>query len=191
MKKNNWLLVLGIILAVVVVGILSYINVYNSLVRMDESINTQWSQVENQMQRRYDLIPNLISTVKGYATHEKEIFENIAASRAKLAGAKTINDKVNASNGMENAISRLLVVVEQYPNLKANESFTRLMDELAGAENRLAVERMRYNELVKDLNIKIRNFPVSLFAKQMGFEKKDLFKVQEKAKEVPKVEFNK
>ena len=181
----------GVILAVIVVGIFSYINIYNSMVRMEEGINTQWAQVENQMQRRYDLIPNLVNTAKGFAAHEKEIFENIAASRAKLAGAKTLNDKVNASNGMENAISRLLVVVEQYPNLKANENFTRLMDELAGAENRLSVERMRFNELVKDFNIKMRNFPTSLFAKQMGFEKKDLFKVQEPAKEVPKVEFNK
>ncbi len=189
--KNTLLIVLGAIVALIIVGVMMYFNLYNSLVVLDENVKTQWSQVENQMQRRYDLIPNLVNTTKGYAKHEKEVFLGIAESRAKLAGAKTINDKVSASNGLESAISRLLVVVEQYPQLKANENFTRLMDELAGAENRMAVERMRYNEIVKAYNIKVRTFPTSMLASKMGFTLKELFKTIEKAKEAPQVDFNK
>jgi len=188
---KNVLIVLGAIVGVVIVGAFMYFNLYNSLITMDESVKTQWAQVENQQQRRYDLIPNLVNTAKGYAKHEKDIFIGIAEARSKLAGAKTINEKVQASNGLEGALSRLLMVVENYPQLKANENFTRLMDELAGAENRLSVERMRFNEQVKVFNIKIRSFPASMLAKNMGFSAKELFKVLEKAKDAPQVDFNK
>lgn len=183
---------LGIVGAIAVVFIsmfLWYMGTRNSLVVLDENINTQWAQVENQLQRRYDLIPNLVGTVKGYAKHEKDVFTNIADARAKLAGAKTVNDKIAASNGMEGALSRLLMVVENYPNLKANENFTRLMDELAGAENRLSVERMRFNDTIRAYNIKIRTFPVSIVANKMGFVKKMLFQVKEEAKATPQVNF--
>lgn len=167
-----------------------YVGTYNKLINLDEGMNEKWAQVENVMQRRYDLIPNLVSTVQGYAEHEKEVFENIAASRAKLAGASSVQDKIQAAQGMEGALSRLLMVVENYPDLKANNNFTRLMDELAGAENRLTVERQRYNQSVREYNIIIRRFPSRMVAEQLGYEKKDMFQMNEAAKETPKVNFN-
>jgi len=190
MNKNIFI-VLGIFIGVILLSFMFYINTYNGLVQMDESVKSAWAQVENQMQRRFDLIPNLVDTVKGYAAHEKDIFTNIAESRAKLSGAGTVKDKIDASNSMNSALSRLLVVVENYPDLKANTNFTRLMDELAGSENRLSVERMRYNEQVKLFNQKIRTFPTVMIANKMNFEKKDFFTVPEIAKEVPKVNFTK
>lgn len=189
MKNKTLWIVLGVILALLLMSGLYYMNTYNSLVLLDESVEAQWAQVENQMQRRYDLLPNLVNTVKGYAAHEKQIFENIAESRSKLAGARTPADKMAASQGLEGALSRLLVVVERYPNLKANQNFARLMDELAGTENRMSQERRRYNEIVKQFNITIRSFPKSMIATRLGFEKKDLFQVETAAREVPKVDF--
>lgn len=191
MKKVLWIVlgVIGVIAGVAIATMLWYFSVKNSLVVLDEGIQTQWAQVENQLQRRYDLIPNLVNTAKAYAGHEKSVFLGIAESRSKLAGAKTIDEKVAASNRLESALSRLLMVVENYPQLKANENFTRLMDELAGAENRLSVERMRYNEAIKAYNIRIRTFPVSIFAQGMGFTKKALFTVEERTKAVPQVSF--
>ncbi|MDD4527279.1 MAG: LemA family protein [Candidatus Margulisbacteria bacterium] len=188
-NKKLWI-TLGVIALFIIGSISWYIGTYNKLITMDESVNEKWAQVENVMQRRYDLIPNLINTVKGYAKHEKEIFENIAESRAKLAGASSAKDKMQAAQGIEGALSRLLVVVENYPNLKANENFTKLMDELAGSENRLTVERQRYNLSIKGYNIAIRKFPTSIVANQLGYEKKDMFQMEEKAKEAPKVNFN-
>src|SRR5512146_767772 len=129
---------------------------YNRFVGEEEGIKGQWAQVENQLQRRNDLIPNLVETVKGYAGHESDVFKAIADSRAKLAGAKTTEDKIAAANQQTQALARLLVVVENYPNLKANEQFNRLMDELAGTENRIAVERMRYNQLVQQYDTRRR-----------------------------------
>lgn len=188
--RRNLLIGAGgaLILAVLVGGY--YLKTFNNLVTLDETVNTQWSQVENQMQRRYDLIPNLVNTVKGYAKHEKEVFLNIAESRSKLAGAKTPRAKMEASRGLEGALSRLLMVVENYPDLKANQNFTRLMDELAGTENRMAVERRRYNEMVKVYNITIRRYPTAMIAKNMGFEKKQAFQAEDKVKFAPKVDFN-
>jgi LemA protein len=184
---------LGIVLAVVLVGALLvggwFMGTRNTLIGMDEGVRNSWSEVENNMQRRYDLIPNLINTVKGYAKHEKDIFIQIAEARAKLAGAKSVNEKMAASNGMEGALSRLLVIVEQYPNLKANESFVRLMDELAGSENRMALARKRYNETVQAFNQKIRMFPASIVASMSSFVQKDYFKVEEKVKSAPAVNF--
>jgi LemA protein len=187
--KKALIVLAGLVLIVFIVGI-SFVGIYNQFVGMNEKITSQWAQVETQLQRRNDLIPNLVSTVKGYASHEKEIFENIAAARAKLAGANTVDKKIEADNEMESALSRLLVVVENYPNLKANENFIRLQDELAGTENRIAVERRRYNSLVQDYNINVKRFPSNLVANMTGFkENTAYFKAAENAKTPPAVNF--
>jgi LemA protein len=183
------LAVLGaIVLALLIVGG-SVISTRNRLVTMNEAINGQWSQVENQLQRRNDLIPNLVSTVKGYASHEKEIFENIAAARAKMAGARTKDDTIDGANQMSGALSRLLMVVENYPDLKANQNFSQLMDELAGTENRLSVERKRYNDLVRDYNASLRRFPDNMIASMFNLHPATYFQVPESATAVPKVQF--
>ncbi len=162
---------------------------YNRFVSDEEAIKAQWAQVENQLQRRNDLIPNLVETVKGYAGHESDIFKAIADSRAKLAGAKTPEDKINAANQQETALARLLVVVENYPNLKANEQFNRLMDSLEGTENRLATERRRYNELVQQYNTRLGQFPSNMTGKLFGFKRYPFFQAPPEAKQVPKVNF--
>jgi LemA protein len=186
--------VIGIVILVVVlvfamlVGIF-LISPYNRLTRMDVATGQAWAEVNNQLQRRNDLIPNLVNTVKGYATHEKELFEHIADARAKLAGAANIPDKIQASNEMTGLLSRLLVVVENYPQLKANENFMKLQDELAGTENRLAVARTRYNEAVGNFNAAIRVFPSNVIAGIFGFTAKQFFEVPESAKQVPQVQF--
>lgn len=156
---------------------------------MEEDISGNWAQVENQLQRRYDLIPNLVNTVKGYAAQEKEIFTNIAEARSKLAGSGSQKETIAASGQMESALSRLLVVVENYPNLKSDANFRQLQDELAGSENRLSTERRRFNESVKVYNRSIRLFPKSLVAGLFGFDKKDYFEIDQGARNVPKVEF--
>ncbi len=195
MEKSGLALItiLGLILGVLlllVMGIVFYvIGSYNSLVKMDVSVKTAWSQVENQLQRRNDLIPNLVNTVKGFAKQERTIFENVANARAKLAGATGINDKINAANEVTGALGRLLAVVENYPQLKSDQNFRQLMDELAGTENRIAVERMRYNEAVKTFNQSIRMFPKNLIAGWFHFKEATLFEAAPGAKEVPKVEF--
>ncbi len=164
---------------------------YNTFVSQEEAIKSQWAQVENQLQRRNDLIPNLVSTVKGYAAHESGVFEAVAASRAKLAGAKTPEDKIAAANDQSSALARLLAVVENYPQLKANEQFNRLSDELAGTENRIATERKRYNEKVQDYNTKRRKFPSNVTATVFRFKEYPYFQAPAEAKPVPKVEFGK
>ncbi len=176
-----------LIAAVLVVG--WGVSTKNKLVNLKETTTESWAQVENQLQRRMDLIPNLVNSVKGYAKHEKAVFENIANARAKMAGAQTLNDRVQAANQMQSALARLLVVVENYPNLKANESFRQLMDELAGTENRISVERKRFNENVKVYNITIRKFPTALIANWFGYTQLDYFKADDRAKEVPTVQF--
>jgi LemA protein len=162
---------------------------YNTFVSQEESIKAQWAQVENQLQRRNDLIPNLVETVKGTAAQEQTVFKAIADSRAKLAGAKTPEEKMAAANEQETALSRLLVVVENYPDLKSNESFNRLMDELAGTENRIAVERMRYNEKVQAYNTSRRQFPANVTAGIFGFKEYPFFQAPPEAKATPKVAF--
>ena len=186
-KKSNVIIVS--VIGVVLVSMMWFYSVRNSLVMMDEEVSGTWAQVENQLQRRYDLIPNLVNTVKGIAAHEKEVFTAIAEARSRLGGAQSPSQKMQASQMMESALSRLLVVVERYPDLKANQSFNRLMDELAGTENRLSVERRRFNESVKQFNKAIRLFPKSFVASVSGFEKKDYFKVSEIAQKNPKVTF--
>jgi LemA protein len=182
-------LVLLVILGIVVLIGGWAIGAYNSLVRENEGVDGQWAQVENQLQRRNDLIPNLVSTVKGYAAHEEEVFTAIANARAKLAGAGSVDERAEAATELESAISRLLVVVENYPQLKADTQFRALMDELAGTENRLAVERGRYNEAVKVFNARIKQFPMVIFARIAGFSERAYYEVSPDAMTVPKVEF--
>jgi LemA protein len=162
---------------------------YNRFVSQEEAVKAQWAQVQNQLQRRNDLIPNLVETVKGYASHEQEVFQQIADSRSKLAGAQTPAETISAANQQSAALSRLLVIVENYPNLKANEQFNRLSDELSGTENRIAVERMRYNERVQEYNTSRRQFPGIITAKIFSFQDYPLFEAPESARQVPKVSF--
>ena len=162
---------------------------YNRFVSQEEAIKGQWAQVENQLQRRNDLIPNLVNTVKGYAAHEQQVFQAVADSRARLAGARTPEDTIAAANAQSSALARLLAIVENYPQLKANEQFNRLMDELSGTENRIAVERMRYNERVQEYNTLRRRFPSNLTAALFGFKEHPFFQAPAEAKRVPKVDF--
>ena len=162
---------------------------YNRFVSQEETIKTQWAQVENQLQRRNDLIPNLVETVKGYAAQEQEVYKSIAESRAKLAGATTPDQKIAAANEQSAALSRLLVIVENYPQLKSNETFARLMDELSGTENRIAVERMRYNERVQAYNTSRRQFPSNVTAGIFGFKEYPIFNAPPEAERVPRVNF--
>jgi LemA protein len=164
---------------------------YNKFVSQEEAVKAQWAQVENQLQRRNDLIPNLVETVKGYAQHEASVYKDIADARSRLLAAKTPEESIAAANQQTSALGRLLAVVENYPQLKANEQFNRLMDELAGTENRLAVERMRYNEKVQEYNTSRRQFPANLTAKMFGFKEYPFFQVPAEAKQVPKVDFGK
>jgi LemA protein len=164
---------------------------YNTFVTQEEAVKAQWAQVENQLQRRNDLIPNLVETTKGFAQHEESVYKDIADARSRLLAAKTPDESIAAANQQTSALGRLLAVVENYPQLKANEQFNRLMDELAGTENRLSVERMRYNERVQDYNTARRRFPGNMTAKMFGFKDYPFFQVPDAAKEVPKVNFGK
>ena len=183
----------GGLLLVGLIGVMIFVGGLNRVVGLDEDVSAAWAQVENQLQRRNDLIPNLVKTVKGYAAHEKEVFTDIADARSKLAGriemGESVANKIQAANEMASALSRLLMIVERYPDLKANQNFIRLQDELAGTENRIAVERRRYNESVKILNKHIRMIPGSWFASIKGIEKGAYFDVPEEAKAVPEVDF--
>src|SRR5437868_4254602 len=164
---------------------------YNKFVGQEQAIKTQWAQVQNQLQRRNDLIPNLVESVKGYAAHEEGVYKDIADSRSRMLAAKSPEETIQAANQQTTALGRLLAIVENYPQLKANEQFNRLMDELAGTENRLATERMRYNERVQDYNTSRRQFPANLTAKMFGFKEYPFFEAPPDAKTVPKVNFTK
>ena len=184
MNKMIWI-VLAIV-AIVVIGVFSS---YNNLVGLNENVNGKWSQIENQLQRRADLIPNLVNTVKGYAVHEQQAIQSVADARVKLAGAQGPATKFEADGELSAALSRLLVVAENYPNLKADKNFRALMDELSGTENRLTVARKDYNESVQIYNITIRSLPSSLLAGPFGFGSKEYFKAEEADKQVPQVKF--
>lgn len=164
---------------------------YNKFVTQEEAIKAQWAQVENQLQRRNDLIPNLVETVKGYAQHEESVYKDIADARAQMMAAKSPEETIQAANRQTSALGRLFAIAENYPNLKANEQFNRLMDELSGTENRLAVERMRYNEKVQEYDAARRQFPANLTAKMFGFKEYPYFQAPPEAKQVPKVTFGK
>jgi LemA protein len=168
----------------------TFIGHRNEMVRKKEAINAAWSQVDVVLQRRADLIPNLVETVKGYAAQEVKVCGDIAAARAALVGAKTPQDKIAANGQLDGALSRLLVIVENYPQLKSNENFMRLQDELAGTENRIAIERRRYNETLQDYNTYIGLFPNNIVASMSGFARNDAyFKTDEGARQAPKVNF--
>ena len=164
---------------------------YNKFTTQEEAIKGAWGEVQNQIMRRNDLIPNLVETAKGYATHEEGVFKEIADSRAKLAGAKTPAESIEAANQQSSALGRLLVVVENYPNLKANEQFNRLMDELSSTENRLTVARMRYNERIQEYNTTRRRFPSNMTAKVFGFKEYPYYEAPASAQAAPKVDFRK
>jgi LemA protein len=190
--KPVWIVVGAIIGVVVLVAVVvggTFVSKWNQLVTMDTDIKAKWAQVENQLQRRADLIPNLVETVKGFAAQEKSILESIANARAKMAGAGSVQDRIAASNELSSALSRLLVVVENYPQLKSDATFHRLMDELAGTENRLSVERKRYNDSVQVYNVAIRTFPDYLIASILGFKEQPFFEAPAAARQAPQVKF--
>lgn len=187
--KNPALAALGVVLLIIGLFFGSGVLVYNGIVSDNERIDSMWSQVENQLQRRADLIPNLVETTKGYAAQEKEIFTQVAEARSKLAGAATVADKAKADAELSSALSRLLVVVEKYPELKSDANFRQLADDLAGTENRIATARRDYNEAVRSYNTRIKKLPGSVVAGMGGFEPREYFEAEEGAKEVPKVSF--
>ena len=188
-KLKTILIIVGVILVVGFMVFGKIIAEYNRVIAMDENVKGKWAQVENQLKRRYDLIPNLVETVKGYAKHEKELFENIAQARTQYFQAKDVKNKIKASNQLEGVLSRLLLLQERYPVLKANESFLKLQDSLEGTENRIAVERKRYNDSVQILNTYIRTFFGRFYAMFAGVSKAEYYEVPEAEKTVPKVKF--
>lgn len=187
--KKAWIF-LVIFVFLIFVGVAWYISGLNRVVRMDEEVNESWAQIDTQLKRRSDLIPNLVAATKGYVKHEREVFTHIADARAALAGAKTIPEKIKAATKLNGALGRLLVIVERYPDLKANQTFIRLMDELSGTENRIAVARVRYNRAVKTFNAYIREVFGRFFAKRRSLdEPRTYFEVEEEETETPRVEF--
>ncbi|MBN2031539.1 LemA family protein [bacterium] len=193
---------IGILIGLVVIVLIIYSsvrNMYNGFVQLDENVNVSWSQVQNVYQRRFDLIPNLVETVKGYAEHEQETFQAVTEARSRVGGVinldaadltpENLAQFQSAQAGLSNALQRLMVVVENYPQLKANENFIRLQDELAGTENRIATERMRFNQAVQQYNSTIRRFPQMIFAGMFGFTQKAYFEAAEGAEEAPQVQF--
>ena len=200
--KRNTIILISVLGAVILIGIIlaSWVTgMYNSLVRLDEQVNQAWSQVQNQYQRRLDLIPNLVEVVKGYATHEREVFTQVAEARAGV-GKLTVTPDVltnpqafqrfqQAQGELSSALSRLLAVAENYPQLKANENFLQLQSQLEGTENRIAVERRRFNEVIQDYNIRVRTFPTSILAGMLGFGQKQYFQAEPGAEKVPRVKF--
>ncbi len=183
------LVAVGVLLVLLFVAGGWFISQRNRLVAMRGAAEAQWTQVENQLQRRNDLIPNLVATVKGFAAQERQVIEAVAGARARLAGARTREEQIRGAQELESALARLLVVVENYPQLKSDATFIRLMDELAGTENRIAVERMRYNELVRDYNVRLQQVPTSLVASIGGFEPLVPFTAAPGAREAPRVDF--
>ncbi|MCX6005821.1 MAG: LemA family protein [Chloroflexi bacterium] len=189
--KSPWGCALAAVGAVVVVGIIiavSLMSMYNGLVTKSQAIDAQWAQVETQYQRRFDLIPNLVNSVKGMMKQEQAVFDAIAQARTQYGSATTVDAKAVAAGQVESALGRLLAIVENYPELKSSQNVTTLMDELAGTENRISVERQRYNELVKDYNTQIKTFPTNMLAGMFGFTEKQYFQSVSGAAQPPKVE---
>lgn len=189
MKKSTGTLLIILVLLVLVPGCLG-ISSYNRLVQTQEQVQESWAQVENVLQRRYDLIPNLVNTVKGFASQERELLTEVTRLRSQWAGANGAQEKLQTANRLESALGRLMVVVERYPDLKSNQNFLALQDELAGTENRIAVERRRYNTVVRQYNVLTRKFPSNIIAGLAGFEKsEDYFEAVEGSQAPPTVEF--
>jgi len=183
------LIVAGAILLIALMTFSWIKNGYDRVIAMDENVKASWAQVENQLKRRYDLIPNLVETVKGYAKHERELFEHIADARTRYFQAGSVREKIEASQGLERALSRLLLLQERYPQLRANENFLKLQDSLEGTENRIAVERKRYNDAVRELNTYIRTFFGRFFALLAGVGPAEYYEIPEAEEEVPQVRF--
>ena len=181
---------IGIIIIILVLLALLFIPKYNSLVTAEESVDSKWAQVENQLQRRYDLIPNLVESVKGYAKHEQDVIASISEARSQMGNARSPEEQAVANDALNGALSRLLVVVENYPNLKADANFRQLMDELAGTENRLAVAREDYNNEVQTFNKNVKRFPGNLIAGMFGFEQKEYFKATAGSEKAPSIDFS-
>lgn len=183
---NSPLVIIGVIvLVLLLIGGAQY----NKLTNLDENVKSQWGQVENQFQRRADLIPNLVNTVKGYATHESTVLTAVTEARARVGSAQTVQDKINANQELTSALARLLVVVENYPNLKANQNFLDLQAQLEGTENRISQERRKYNEVAMGYNQAIRRFPGVFVARMMGLKAQPYFQAQEGASKAPEVKF--
>ena len=189
MKLGGWIAIAVVVVLLLMMGGCVVGN-YNRLVSGDQAVKQKWAQVDNQLQRRNDLIGNLVETVKGTASQEQAVFGAIADARAKMAGAHTPEQGIDAGRAMDTAIGRLLVVVENYPQLKSNEAFMQLMDNLEGTENRLATERQRYNQEVQGWNVLVRRFPTNLFAGAFNYKEAPYYQVPEEAKRVPKVDFS-
>lgn len=181
---------IAVIVIILVVIALLFIPKYNSLVTAEENVDSKWAQVENQLQRRFDLIPNLVESVKGYANHEQEVITSITEARAQMGSANSPQEQAVANDALTGALSRLLVVVENYPNLKADANFRQLMDELAGTENRLAVAREDYNNEVQQFNKHVKRFPGNLVGGMFGFEQKEYFKAAAGADKAPSIDFS-
>lgn len=188
MKRSTTKWLVPAAAALLVILLIWFVGQRNRLVQLDEQVEAAWSEIDNQLQRRSDLIPNLVETVRGFAQQELEVFSQISDARARLAGAESVTGTAEASQELEGALSRLLVVAEAYPDLRSNENFIRLQDELAGTENRIAVARRRYNEAVQDLNTRIRLFPTSLAADAMGIDQREYFQIDDSSREVPQVD---
>lgn len=187
---SKTVIVLIVIVVLILFGVGKYIGVKNTLVAKSEAVKTSWSQVDIVLQRRADLIPNLVETVKGYAKQEQTVFGDIAKARSQLLNAGTPEQKISANAQLDGALGRLLLIVENYPELKSNENFLRLQDELAGTENRIAVERQRYNDTLKDYNVYVQQFPNNVFASSLGYKPNTAyFAAMEGSREVPKVNF--
>ena len=187
--KRIMVIVFGIVLGLLLLGGGCVYTGYNHVVALDEAVKSQWAQVENQLQRRFELSPNLVETVKGVAQQERQIFLGIAEARKAYFQAQSLNEKAKAASKLETALSRLLLLREAYPTLKSNESFLKLQDQLEGTENRLAVERKRYNDAVRELNTYIRKLHGRLFASLAGVGPAEYFEIQEASRETPKVQF--
>ncbi len=189
-KMSNGIKIALIVLAVILVIAIPIVGSYNSLVNLEQTVNKAESNIDTQLQRRSDLIPNLVNTVKGYASQEKDIFTDIANARSKLAGATSVTEQADADSQLSNALSRLLVVVERYPDLKSNQNFRDLSVQLEGTENRIAVARQDYNTAVTNYNAKRRRFPTTIISSLFGFQEKPLYKASAGATDVPSVDFN-
>ena len=186
MKHLKWIIPLAIVVILVAWGV----SFYNSLVNLNLSADTQWAKVEAQYQRRFDLIPGLVNSVKGMMAQEQKVFGDIAEARTRYSGAGTVDDKVQAATQMESALSRLLVVMENYPQLKSSDTVQSLMTELAGTENRISVERMRFNDEIKSYNSKVLMFPGNIFAGMFGFQKRAFFEAVKEAAQAVNVDLN-
>jgi LemA protein len=188
-QRSRLIAPIAVLVILIVIGAIWFVGQQNRLITLEETVDSSWSEIDNQLQRRSDLIPNLVATVQGIAGQEQEVFGQIADARARLAGAQGVSETAESYEELQGALSRLLVVVENYPQLQSNENFIRLQDELAGTENRIAVARRRYNETVQQFNTRIRLFPARIVANRLGYEQREYFEISDAAREVPTVDF--